>query len=67
MTPPEAGVPPAQMVALDDALREVVRTLLDGGYDPLAVSTMVVRHVAHRLGEYGQETDAAKRGQGTPL
>lgn len=63
----EANVPPAQMVALDEALRDVVKVLIDGGYTPLATSTMVMRHVAHRLGEYGQELAASARGEGPPL
>jgi len=51
----EAEVPLPQVAALDDAVAAIVATLRDGGYSDLAISTIVVRHVAHVLGSIGDD------------
>jgi ubiquinone/menaquinone biosynthesis C-methylase UbiE len=52
---------------LDLALREAVRVLLAGGFSPLAAQSMLMQHVAHKLGDLGEELAANQRGEGPPL
>lgn len=50
---PEAAVPPEEMLALNESVKAVVKVLRDGGYSDLAISTMLIRHVAHLLSDIG--------------